>query len=293
MRQSRPPGSGTYVPTRSPAGRLSSIHSELSCDRDRLLERRARPPVAALGIPWLPQTVLIPVRHKGSDPDDPERAMQFGAEHAPAFLDANPDLQLHHMHDPNQDRLMLHGMAYFRVKSRCLGSAYERFITSRLRPGGTIIVTDCRLSWPTTRVSARHVFQFGGFGGATIEEYLCGGERTTAFLAQQGSRRRRWSPPLPDGSSPEAEWGFEPRLSADLERLARERGYRILRLRFDEPDDLAAPVADLHRLWYARSGVPARRVLAEFFVLLDPWLAVRTRSVPSGRPLQSSAQPHR
>jgi hypothetical protein len=39
-------------------------------------------------------------------------------------------------------------------------------------------------------------------------------------------------------------------------------------------------VADLYRRWYARSGVPARRLLVESFVLLDPWLVARTRSVP-------------
>lgn len=49
---------------------------------------------------------------------------------------------------------------------------------------------------------------------------------------------------------------------------------------FDEPDHLAGPVADLHRHWYARSGVPAHRLVAGSFVLLDPRLAARTRSVP-------------
>jgi hypothetical protein len=65
-----------------------------------------------------------------------------------------------------------------------------------------------------------------------------------------------------------------------VERLARERGDRILRLGFAAPDDLAAPVADLHRYWYAQGGVPAYRLLVESFVLLDPWLVVRTGSVP-------------
>ena len=59
---------------------------------------------AALGIPWLPQTILIPVRQNVAGPDQPKEAMAFGAEHAPRLLAANPELQLHHMHDPNQDR---------------------------------------------------------------------------------------------------------------------------------------------------------------------------------------------
>ena len=41
---------------------------------------------AALGIPWLPQTVLIPVRQNVAGPDQPQEAMQFGAEHAPRLV---------------------------------------------------------------------------------------------------------------------------------------------------------------------------------------------------------------
>jgi hypothetical protein len=235
---------------------------------------------AALGIPWLPQTVLIPVRQSAFAPDEPHKAMQFGAAHAPALLEANPELQLHHMHDPNQDRLMAQRLAYFRVKRLRLGQTYEQFIADRLRTGGTIILADCRLRWPTTRVGERHFFQFGGFGDASATEYREGSERVSAFLERQKSPLRCWDPPQPDTDSPESEWGFEPALAQDVERLARERGYRILRLGFAAPDDLAAPVADLHRRWYAQSGVPAHRLLVESFVLLDPWLAVRTGSVP-------------
>src|SRR5919204_2443614 len=50
---------------------------------------------AALGIPWLPQTVFVPVRHRGEvGVDDPAAALAWGREHARAFLDANPELQL-------------------------------------------------------------------------------------------------------------------------------------------------------------------------------------------------------
>jgi hypothetical protein len=246
---------------------------------------------AALGIPWLPQTILIPVRQNVAGPDQPKEAMDFGAEHAPRLLAANPELQLHHMHDPNQDRLMLHGMTYFRVKRLCLGATYERFISERLRPGGTIILADCGLRWPTTRVGERHVFQFGGFGGVSPEEHFRASEGS-ATCRDSGGASGDWQPPAPDGDSPEAEWGFEPALAEDVERLARERGYRVLRLRFDEPDDVAAPVAELCRRWYARSGVPARRLLVESFVLLDPRLAARTRSVPfwTTFPVESSAR---
>jgi len=66
---------------------------------------------AALGIPWLPQTFLIPVRRSGVPPDEPAEELEWGREPARELLAANPELRLHHMFDPNQDRLMARRMA--------------------------------------------------------------------------------------------------------------------------------------------------------------------------------------
>jgi hypothetical protein len=95
------------------------------------------------------------------------------------------------MHDPSQDRLMIRKLAYFRVKRLRLGEAYEQFLEERLEPGGTIVVVDCALAWPTTRVDERHLFQFGALGGASADEYLRGGERVAEFLARERSALRR------------------------------------------------------------------------------------------------------
>src|SRR5919204_374985 len=75
-----------------------------------------------------------------------------------------------------------------------------------LEPGGTLIIVDCRLRWPVTRVGERHVFQFGAVGGPTLDEYFHGGERVRAHLPRPGSARRRWTPPAPHGEAPQAEW---------------------------------------------------------------------------------------
>ena len=234
---------------------------------------------AALGIPWLPQTFLVPVRRK-ADPDEPRESMEWGKEQAPPLLDANPELTLHHMHDANQDRLMIERMSYFRVKRLRLGEAYERFLRDALPEGETIFLVDCRLRWPTTRVAERHVFQHGAPGGATPEEYLHGSERVERYLERYGSHRRRWDSPEPDGESPEAEWGFEPALGEDIERFADEHGYRVRRIVFEEPEDPSPLVADLYRWWYRRRGLPADRLLVESFILLEPLWTLRTGSVP-------------
>ena len=70
---------------------------------------------AAMQVPWLPGTVLVPVSRTG-DPERPADALAFGRTVAPRLLDANPDVVLHHMHDQMQDRLMVARMTYFRTK---------------------------------------------------------------------------------------------------------------------------------------------------------------------------------
>lgn len=116
---------------------------------------------AALGVPWLPQTFLVPVRRPAMNPDDPIPDMEWGRENARALLDNNPDWQLHHMNDPNQDRLMIQYMTYFRIKALRLGEAYETFLRQTLEPGGTIFTVECLRRWPVSTIGDRHYFQFG------------------------------------------------------------------------------------------------------------------------------------
>jgi hypothetical protein len=184
------------------------------------------------------------------------------------------------VHGPNQDRLMIQKMTYFWVKRLWLGAAYEGFLKRSLAPGGTIFVMECNLQWPTTRYGARHLFQFGALGGATPEEYLHGGPRVEDYLSRYHSLRRRWEPPPPDGERPEAEWGFEPALREDVERLAREQGYRIRRIVFDTPEQLSPLVADLYRGWYGKRGITDHRLLVESFIVMEPYWAIRGGLVP-------------
>jgi hypothetical protein len=235
---------------------------------------------AALGTPWLPQTAFMAVSQTQVHPDDARDGLEAGLEPGRQFLERNPDVQLHHMHDPNQDRLMLQYMTYFRIKRLVLGDAYEAFLERSLPPGGIIIQVECRRKWPVTRVGDRHVFQFGALGGATEEEFLHGSERVSAYLERYQSHRTRWDPPEPNDEAPEAEWGFEPALAADIARFAEEHRFKIVRLIFEEPEDLSPFVADLYRWWYARRRIETSRLLVGSFMLLEPWWTLRTGSIP-------------
>src|SRR3954454_22279494 len=95
---------------------------------------------AVCGVPWLPQTLLVPVRRRGADPADMPAALEFGARHGPALLAHNPRVEMHHMQDANQDALCGSQMAYFRVKWTSLPPAYERFLDERLEPRAPVVV---------------------------------------------------------------------------------------------------------------------------------------------------------
>jgi hypothetical protein len=235
---------------------------------------------SALGVPWLPQTVLVPVRRSGVHPDEPMDDMEWGREPGRRLLENNPDLQLHHMHDPNQDRLMVQQMTYFRVKRRRLGPAYTDFIERSLERDGTIFLVECERKWPVVRIDDRHFFQPGAMGGAKPEEYVGDSPRVAEYLDRYDSHRRQWQHAEPDEEQPEAEWGFVDDLREDVARLAAARGYRVRRLRFTEPEDLSPLVADLYRWWYRQRGYPGNRLLSESFILMEPWWALRTGSVP-------------
>jgi hypothetical protein len=235
---------------------------------------------AALGIPFLPSTFLIPVRRRGVHPDDPRAGMEAARAGAGRLLAANPELDLHHMHDPNQDRLSLRRMTYFRVKRRTLGPAFERFLTDCLSPGGTVLASDCRLRWPVTRLGDRHVFQFGALGGIDADEFHNGSRRVSEYLARYRSPFERWDPPAPDDEAPEAEWGLGDALREDLRAFAERHDLRLRTLAFDDPEELSPAVADLHRSWHQREGRPADLLLVESFVLIDPWWTLRLGAVP-------------
>ncbi|CAL1240009.1 alpha/beta fold hydrolase [Candidatus Methylocalor cossyra] len=235
---------------------------------------------AALGIPWLPQTFLIPVRRGGRDPARPGAELDWGRGPGARLLAANPDLVLHHMHDPNQDYLMIQGMGYFRVKFRRLPPNYRRFLVETLAPGATLFSVECQLRWPTATVAERHVFQAGALGGLPPEAYERGGNGLAEFLARQGADPGRWDPPRPDGEHPEAEWGFTPELAEDLAALARQQGYRWVRVVFEHPEDPSPLVADFFRAWYRRRRLLAERLVVANFILMEPYWTLRTGSVP-------------
>ncbi|MGH3916937.1 MAG: hypothetical protein ACRDTC_26535, partial [Pseudonocardiaceae bacterium] len=217
---------------------------------------------AALQVPWLPGTVLVPVAHAG-DPQRPVDALRFGERFAPHLLEANPDVVLHQMHDQIQDELMVARMAYFRTKWCELPAAYARFLTASLLPGAPVMLIEDASCWPVVRIGARHVFQPGAQGGCPPQSYL-----------------QRSHTPRPDDEAPEAEWGADPGLGAALAAWCATHRHPLVRLTYRGPQTPAHAVATVMRTWYARRGERADRLLVPSFVVGDPWRTINTAAVP-------------
>jgi hypothetical protein len=217
---------------------------------------------AALGVPWLPTTVLVPVRHTG-DPDRPADALRFGQRVAPRLLDRNPDWVLHQMHDQLQDRLMVARMAYFRLKWRRLPDLYRRFAEDTLPSGAPVVLIEDTSTWPVSRISERHVFQLGAQGGRDPGWYQRGG-----------------AAPRPDEDAPEAEWGIDPDLIDDVTRWCAATGRPLIRLRYGGPQAPSHGVAVALREWAQHRGERADRLVVPSFVMGDPWTTINAGAVP-------------
>ncbi len=241
---------------------------------------------ALLGIPWIPQTILLAVARR-MYPDELVKDAQWGKKAAGIIRKNIPYTAVYQMHDPIQDRIMVANMGYFRVKRLRLGKILEEYLRKILIPGGLIIVSDCRFQWPSAEMGQDHYFQTGGLGDVSGEEYVQGSRRIEEFLQQEKSKYSFWETPQPLKKRPEAEWGYDSRLSADIRRFAKRYKYRIKRLRFDHPNDLSAPAADLSRFWYDKNGIKDKRLLVECFALIEPWWAARTGSIPFWLPFNT------
>ena len=217
---------------------------------------------AAMQVPWLPGTVLVPVRRSG-DPQRPVDALRFGQRYGPRLLDRNPDIALHHMHDQVQDELMVARMTYFRTKWRSLPDAYTAFLARALMPGAPLIVVEDTSRWPVTAVDGRHVFQVGAQGGMEPQTYL-----------------QRRHTPRADDSAPEAEWGADPAFGDAAARWAHAHGHPVVRIRYQGPQNPAHAVATVLRAWFGQRGGQHDTLLVPSFVLVDPWRAVNTGIVP-------------
>ena len=166
---------------------------------DRLVKWCRRALCCALGIPWLPQTLLVPVRRPRTHPDDigyvveaqrPGTGAITGEPRLVTAPDARPQPG---PPDVSGDGVFPREAAY----PRCHLPTIHRGDPAAGRHAAAL-----GMSFPgLPHVLPSSIFQLGGLGGLPAEEYLSGSARVAAFAAH-GSHYQRWEAPAPDGERP-------------------------------------------------------------------------------------------
>jgi hypothetical protein len=242
----------------------------------------------ALGGPFLPQAFVFTLKG-GSVRGDADEYLKRSLDRALTIADRNPGLMTIQHYDPIHDGWMTRFVNHLRVKIIDLPEAYAEFIRKRLAPGGSIVFLDGGASWLRYRLGERSVFQVGGWGGISAEEFLEGSERIRVYARKAGLSHSDWrlkDYPLERG--PESEWGSEPGLAEALESFCKREGYRFVRIHKDEPHGFSRLAFSAMRQLLAKENREPAGTVIEMFSqfdtsacfqggLLPLWLVFNTR----------------
>lgn len=236
----------------------------------------------ALGGPFLPQTFVTTL--KGGSPDgDVNVYLNRSLNRALKIADENPGLMTIQHYDPVHDGWLTRWVNHLRFKLLDLPPAYADFIRQRLEPGGAVVYLEGGAQWLRYRLGPRSIFQVGGWGDISAEEFLQGSERLRRYAQKAGLKSSAWSIensewPLERG--PESEWGSEPGLGAALEAFCRSKKIRFVRIPLPHPDDFSRLAFAAALKLLAKENRASAGVLVEMFSQFDAHAARQAGLLP-------------
>lgn len=181
----------------------------------------------ATAMPWLPQTMMLPLRWEPRCWSSLSAAAALGVQAAVGFHGRNPEVALHQSYDEWPAPGAGFGAPRMRAKLRRLPGAYVKFLDSSAAAGAVVILLQDESVWPTTQLSDRHVLHLGSRHNPRAAK--------SAYSV------------VPDGLSPDAEVGFDPDLSADVARWCAARDRPLYRVQIRDPLTLGPALANLAR----------------------------------------------
>ncbi len=232
----------------------------------------------SLGGPFLPQAFVITLKGGSSD-GDVNKYLDRSQAASLHLAAADPRIMTIQHYDPVHDNWLTRFVNFIRFKLIDLPSAYKDFISSRLQPGGELVYLEGGAQWLRYRLGPRSIFQVGGWGDISPEEFLEGSNRLRIFSRKNGLKYTDWrlsGYPLERG--PESEWGSEPGLAEALEAFCQQEGYRFIRIRLSEPTDFSRLAFASAQKLLEKEGRQPAGVLVESFTQFDP-LAARLGSL--------------
>jgi hypothetical protein len=261
----------------------------------------------ALGGPFLPQAFVVTLK-RGSKKGSVHEYLQRSLDSALRIAEENPGLMTIQHYDPVHDGWLTRFVNHLRVKLTDLPAAYAEFIRSTLEPGGAVVYLEGGASWLRYRVGPRSVFQVGGWGGISPEEFLEGSPRLETYARSAGLKYTDWKlSGFPLERGPESEWGSEAGLADALEAFCQTEGYRFVRIPLPHPNDFSKLAFRAARTLLEKEGRQPAGVVVEMFSqfdasaahqggLLPLWLIFNTqdsleylksmsREFPAGKPV--------
>jgi len=230
--------------------------------------------------PYLPQAFVVSLK-LGSQTGDANEYLHRSLDAALRIADENKQLMTIQHYDPVHDGWMTRFINHLRFKLIDLPPSYIDFIKSRLEPGGAVVYLECGASWLRYRVGPRSVFQLGGWGGISAEEYITGSDRINNYAKSAGLKITDWKImkyQLEHG--PESEWGSEPGLDAALEAFCNREGYRFVRVSLSHPNDFSYLAFSAAQKLLDKENRQPAGVLVEMFSQFDANAARQTGLLP-------------
>ncbi len=184
-------------------------------------------------------------------------------------------------YDPIHDGWMTRFVNHLRFKLIDLPRAYVEFIKARLKPGGAVVFLEGGASWLRYRVGPHSVFQVGGWGGISAEEFLDGSDRIRGYAQRAGLKITDWrleGYPLERG--PESEWGSEPGLADALEAFCKREGYQFVRIFLPHPNDFSRLAFSSALKLLELEGRKPSGVLVEMFSQFDANASIQAGLLP-------------
>jgi len=234
----------------------------------------------ALGGPFLPQAFVLTLQG-GSKKGDARAYLRQSADLAIDVANRNPEVLTIQHFDPVHDGWLTKRVNHLRLKLLDLPEAYKEFLSNRLEPGGAVCFLDCSAKWLRYRLGERSVFQVGGWGDISAQEYLEGSLRLERYCQAEGLNVCDWQlPEYPLEEGAESEWGCEPGLGEALERFCNQERYRFIRIRLPFPHDFSRLAFKAVESLLHMDGREPSGVLIEVFSQFDATAIMRSGLLP-------------
>jgi len=234
----------------------------------------------ALNAPFLPQAFVVTLKG-GTKYGNVEEYLQRSLNPALRIAGENPGLMTIQHFDPVHDGWLTRYVNHVRFKLLDLPPAYSKFIKSRLKPGGAVVFFEGEATWLRYRLGPRSVFQVGGWGGISANEFLEGSPTLRNYAHSARLKFTGWKLkdyPLEEG--PESEWGSEPSLTEALKAFCRSEGYRFVRINLPHPNDFAQLAFNSAMKLLEKEDREPTGVLVEMFSQFDATSAFLTGLLP-------------